>query len=378
MTAIPINNFPSFIKSLDRAIDKRLSVHQRLRDYTLGDLMLMVKKSVGPDRIEMWYDNKKAAQGLRDSGFFSTDAPTVEGPANKLTAQFHMLETQQEMYDYRAMVMNKSQEQIYSLAEQIRARATQAICESIEDLVYNPLKSDGTGIAGIREHLRFNLQSGGTTVSAQATPAQNGVYTLSSNAATARSTWQGQDRAVAEDIRSNYTATFANGTAFGRQEAQLLKRLARRAKFTPSKLMDKDGTPVSRDGMNISSLKLVMSPDDADSYIEAVNAREADRDARDLLPEDVTRVGGMGIVVSDRLQRDALLPVFGLDLNKWEWKYAGDEFWLKRSDPIPHPSNPKLVFYRRYDMIGQLIVRDALTAGFTACRTGTMSIAPTA
>ena len=33
MTAIPINNFPSFIKSLDRAIDKRLSVHQRLRDY---------------------------------------------------------------------------------------------------------------------------------------------------------------------------------------------------------------------------------------------------------------------------------------------------------------------------------------------------------
>jgi hypothetical protein len=36
------------------------------------------------------------------------------------------------------------------------------------------------------------------------------------------------------------------------------------------------------------------------------------------------------------------------------------------------------VFYRRYDMIGQLIVRDALNAGFTACRTGTMSIAPTA
>lgn len=374
--AIVMKDAITLAKANDRKIDKTLTVHQRLRDYTLGNLMFNgVPREKASDRGEMWYDNKKTGSGLRRAGFFGVDNPVVPGPADVLTWRMEMLEDQPEMYDLRQLMLNKTPDQIYDIQKQGRARAYQAISESLENYAYDTLDADGQGIMGLREHLRFNTQADGT-VAALAVPAANGVRTKSRDTGVVRSTYMGKDRAISEELRSNYTATFANGSAFGRAEANLVRECAVRARFQPGFLLNDDGSVKIAGGIAQQRLEILMGVTRYVNYINYIGTRKADSGANDAAPNQAVELFEAKITQSERLENDPLNPLYAIDKSRLLWKMAGEEYWLKRRGPIAWPKKPLDVIYYDYQLIGQLTCEggDTMRLGFTICNPGTLVI----
>lgn len=370
--------FLSFLRSVDRHIKPGVSMFSTQPEYRIANSWFngIKSKSRAAERGEIWFDNASEGTQFNLSGVFSQLNPIIPGPADVMNWRQEILEASADMHDSRAYALNKSEAQIYDMLKHGKAKVERDLMASLQRLAYNPLNADGRGIMGWREHFRFNLQANGT-VTALDTPAPNGVRTLNADTGTVRSTYMGKDRAVAESLPSNFTITYANGSAFGKDEADRLRRLMAYSEIEPGFLMDNDGNIVFEQGIKQNSLVLAMPLQDKLNYLDYVGTRYIDGAVRDVASLQDSPIAGAKLMTDRRLDADPLLPNFLIDLNKFEWKCADpSKYLLQRRGPFPWSQNPADVAFYKYDIIGQSVLKSGniQTAGATACRPGTMAI----